>query len=159
MAPAMYTYQLKRFNFGKARSFAPIMIGMKKLPNTPGNTGTKIDDTERQGREHPEGRAIAFGVREHAMGGILNGMSLHGGAIPIGGTFFVFSDYMRGSVRLAAISDRYVLDRDLLLAASPVAFECKRCELPRPPGGYDRVLKRVGIQYCRISSTTAGMSL
>jgi hypothetical protein len=36
---------------------------------------------------------------------------------------------------------------------------CKRCELPRPPGGYDRVLKRVGIQYCRISSTTAGMSL
>jgi hypothetical protein len=38
-------------------------------------------------------------------------------------------------------------------------FRRKRCELPRPPGGYDRVLKRVGIQYCRISSTTAGMSL
>jgi len=35
----------------------------------------------------------------------------------------------------------------------------KRYELPRPPGGYDRVLKRVGIQYCRISSTTAGISL
>ena len=38
-------------------------------------------------------------------------------------------------------------------------FMRKRYELPRPPGGYDRVLKRVGIQYCRICSTTAGMSL
>jgi transketolase len=74
-----------------------------------GNTGTKLDDTELQSREHPEGRAIAFGVREHAMGGILNGLSLHGGAIPIGGTFFVFSDYMRGSVRLAAISEAKVI--------------------------------------------------
>ncbi len=74
-----------------------------------GNTGTKLDGAERQGRDHPEGRALAFGVREHAMGGILNGMSLHGGVIPIGGTFFVFSDYMRGSVRLAAISEAKVI--------------------------------------------------
>ena len=43
------------------------------------------------------------------MGGILNGLSLHGGAIPIGGTFFVFSDYMRGSVRLAALSEAKVI--------------------------------------------------
>ena len=74
-----------------------------------GNTGTKLDDTERQSREHPEGRALAFGVREHAMGGVLNGLSLHGGAIPIGGTFFVFSDYMRGAVRLAALSEAKVI--------------------------------------------------
>jgi transketolase len=74
-----------------------------------GNTGTKLDDTERQSREHPEGRALAFGVREHAMGGMLNGLSLHGGAIPIGGTFFVFSDYMRGAVRLAALSEAKVI--------------------------------------------------
>jgi transketolase len=74
-----------------------------------GNTGTKLDDTERQSREHPEGRAFAFGVREHGMGGILTGMSLHGGVIPIGGTFFVFSDYMRGSVRLAALSQAKVI--------------------------------------------------
>jgi transketolase len=74
-----------------------------------GNTGTKLDDTERQSREHPEGRALAFGVREHAMGGMLNGLSLHGGTIPIGGTFFVFSDYMRGSVRLAALSEAKVI--------------------------------------------------
>jgi transketolase len=70
-----------------------------------GNTGTQLDGTERQSVEHPEGRAISFGVREHAMGAMLTGMSLHGGVLPIGGTFFVFSDYMRGAVRLAALSE------------------------------------------------------
>ncbi len=74
-----------------------------------GNTGTKLDGAERQSIEHPEGRAIAYGVREHAMGGVMNGLSLHGGAVPVGGTFFVFSDYMRGSVRLAAISGAKVI--------------------------------------------------
>jgi transketolase len=74
-----------------------------------GNTGTLLEGTERQSREHPEGRALAFGVREHGMGGILTGLSLHGGTIPIGGTFFVFSDYMRGAVRLAAISQAKVI--------------------------------------------------
>jgi transketolase len=48
-------------------------------------------------------RNFHFGVREHAMGGILNGLALHGGIIPYGGTFLVFSDYMRPSVRLAAM--------------------------------------------------------
>ena len=58
-----------------------------------GNTGTRLDGVERQSFEHPEGRAMAFGVREHAMGGALTGMALHGGTVPIGGTFFTFSDY------------------------------------------------------------------
>ena len=49
------------------------------------------------------GRNFRFGVREHGMGAILNGMALHGGVIPYGGTFLVFSDYMRASVRLAAL--------------------------------------------------------
>ncbi len=74
-----------------------------------GNTGTGLDDTPLQSREHPAGRTLAFGVREHGMGGILNGLSRHGGTIPIGGTFFVFSDYMRGSVRLAALSNTKVI--------------------------------------------------
>jgi transketolase len=52
----------------------------------------------------PGGRNLRFGVREHAMGGILNGMAAHGGFFPFGGTFFVFSDYMRPAVRLAALS-------------------------------------------------------
>jgi transketolase len=51
----------------------------------------------------PGGRNFHFGVREHGMGAILNGMARHGGVIPYGATFFVFSDYMRPSIRLAAL--------------------------------------------------------
>ncbi len=54
--------------------------------------------------ETPEGRNMHFGVREHAMGGVVNGMAAHGGLIPYGGTFLVFSDYMRGALRLSALS-------------------------------------------------------
>ncbi len=53
--------------------------------------------------DDPPGRNIRFGVREHAMGQIVNGLALHGGFIPFGATFLVFSDYMRPSIRLAAI--------------------------------------------------------
>ena len=55
------------------------------------------------------GRYIRFGIREHAMGGILNGMALHGGVIPYGGTFFTFSDYMRPTLRLAALSGAHTI--------------------------------------------------
>jgi transketolase len=48
-------------------------------------------------------RNIRFGVREHGMGGVMNGMALHGGLIPYGGTFLIFSDYMRPPIRLAAM--------------------------------------------------------
>ena len=61
------------------------------------------------------GNNIAYGIREHAMAAIMNGMSLHGGVIPYGGTFFVFSDYMRPAMRLAAlmgIRAIYVLTHD-----------------------------------------------
>ena len=51
----------------------------------------------------PAGRNFHFGIREHAMGAIMNGMGLHGGIIPYGGTFLVFSDYMRPAIRLAAL--------------------------------------------------------
>ena len=52
---------------------------------------------------NPYGRTLHFGVREHAMGSILNGIALHGPTRPYGGTFLVFSDYMRPAVRLAAL--------------------------------------------------------
>ena len=51
----------------------------------------------------PTGRVVHFGVREHAMGSIMNGMSLHGGIRPFGGTFLIFSDYMRPAIRLAGL--------------------------------------------------------
>ena len=50
------------------------------------------------------GRNVHFGVREHAMGAVVNGMAYHGGVIPYGSTFLVFSDYMRGAVRLSALA-------------------------------------------------------
>ncbi len=61
------------------------------------------------------GNNLMYGIREHAMGAIMNGLSLHGGVIPYGGTFFVFSDYLRPSMRLAAlmgIRAVYVLTHD-----------------------------------------------
>jgi len=56
-----------------------------------------------------EGANIAFGVREHAMGSILNGMALHGGLLPYASTFLVFSDYMRPAIRLAALMRLHVI--------------------------------------------------
>ena len=69
-----------------------------------GNTGTKLPDATAQTAETPGGRQTYFGVREHGMGALMVGMARHGGILPIGGTFFVFLDYMRPSVRLAALS-------------------------------------------------------
>jgi transketolase len=68
------------------------------------NTGTTFERDGIQNRDEPGGRQIYYGIREHAQAAALNGMARHGGVLPVGGTFFVFSDYMRPSVRLAALS-------------------------------------------------------
>ena len=73
-----------------------------------GNTGTNIVG-EAMTAATPEGRKLYYGVREHAMGSIANGMALHGGIIPVVGTFLVFADYMRPSVRMAALSSAKVI--------------------------------------------------
>jgi len=57
----------------------------------------------------PAGRNFHFGIREHAMAGVLNGLSLHGGFIPYGGTFLIFADYLRPALRLAALMQRQVI--------------------------------------------------
>jgi transketolase len=80
-----------------------------------GSNKTEIKDAESLLAETPAGRNIHFGIREHAMGGILNGMALHGGLQLFGGTFLIFSDYMRPSIRLAALMGapvRYVFTHD-----------------------------------------------
>ena len=69
-----------------------------------GNTGTKLPDAAQQTAETPGGRQLYYGVREHAMGAAMVGMARHGGILPVGGTFFVFLDYMRPPVRLASLS-------------------------------------------------------
>ncbi len=74
-----------------------------------GNTGTMIKGATAFSAATPEGRLLHFGIREHGMGGVMNGMAAHGGCLPVGGTFFVFSDYMRGSVRVASIQKSRVV--------------------------------------------------
>ncbi len=69
-----------------------------------GNTGTKLKHQRAQSAANPDGRQVYYGVREHGMGAAMVGMALHGGILPVGGTFFVFVDYMRPAVRLAALS-------------------------------------------------------
>jgi transketolase len=69
------------------------------------STNTLIDDGGELQRETPDGRNIRFGVREHAMGAMVNGMTLHGGVRAFGATFLVFNDYMRPAVRLSALMD------------------------------------------------------
>ena len=80
-----------------------------------GNTGARIDGATALSRENPTGRQLHFGIREFAMAGSLTGMAMHGGIVPVGATFFVFSDYMRSAIRVAAISKapvRYLFSHD-----------------------------------------------
>jgi transketolase len=69
-----------------------------------GNTGTKLSGQTAMSHASPEGRQIYYGIREHAMGSAMVGLALHGGVYPAGGTFFVFFDYMKPPIRLAALS-------------------------------------------------------
>ncbi len=80
----------------------PMMMG-GSADLTPSNNTSWPDAKDFQ-KDAPDGRYLRFGIREHAMGSILNGISVSGLARAYGGTFLVFSDYMRGAVRVAAIS-------------------------------------------------------
>ena len=68
-----------------------------------GSNNTRIESSGMFKHRAYHERNIHFGVREHAMGAILNGMALHGGVVPFGGTFLIFSDYMRPAIRLSAL--------------------------------------------------------
>jgi transketolase len=68
-----------------------------------GSNGTFTDTMGEFSAANPGGRYIHYGIREHAMGAAMNGMAAHGGIIPYGGTFLVFSDYERAAIRLAAL--------------------------------------------------------
>lgn len=85
----------------------PTLIGGSGDLTPSNNTLPKGERAMR--RDDLSGRYIHFGVREHTMGGVLNGLSLHGGLFPYGGTFLIFSDYMRPSIRLAAIMHQPVI--------------------------------------------------
>ena len=82
-------------------SLPGLMAGSADLK---GSNGVALGASHAFSKETPDGRYIHFGIREHAMGAIGVGMALHGGVLPVTATFFVFADYMRPAIRLAALS-------------------------------------------------------
>lgn len=99
-------------NAGKAvlNALVPVVPGLVGGgADLTGNTGTEITGAAPFSVTDRQARQVHYGVREHGMGGVMNGMAAHGGVIPFGGTFFVFSDYMRPAVRLAALSELKVV--------------------------------------------------
>jgi transketolase len=86
---------------------APALVGGSA--DLASSTSTLIDGSPDVQRGDFSGRNLRFGVREHAMGAMLNGLAQHGGFIPFGGTFLVFSDYMRPAIRVAALSETHVI--------------------------------------------------
>ncbi len=112
--PEGWDSDIPTFNVGEAMasriaSSKVINAIAPKLPNLIGGSADLAPSTNTNmkglGDFGPEsnGRNMHFGIREHGMGSILNGMSLHGGLIPFGATFMIFSDYMRPPIRLAAL--------------------------------------------------------
>ena len=75
---------------------------------TPSN-GTELRGIRNFSPEDYAGRYFHFGIREHGMGAIMNGMAVHGGVVPFGGTFLIFSDYMRPPIRLACLMRLHVI--------------------------------------------------
>jgi transketolase len=98
---AMATREASGKTLNAIAPFLPSMIGGSADLAPSNNTFVKSMGEFQPGQTI--GRYLRYGVREHAMGGIMNGMAVTDGIIPYGGTFFVFSDYMRGSIRLACI--------------------------------------------------------
>ena len=89
--------------FGQIGEKVPGLIG--GAADLVESTKTVLPGESSFSRSDRLGRNIHFGIREHGMGGIVNGMALHGGVRPYGSTFFVFTDYMRPSIRLSALME------------------------------------------------------
>ena len=85
---------------GIARQYPTFLGGSADLNPS---TKTELIGSGDFGSDDALGRNIHFGIREHAMGAIINGMALHGGVLPFGSTFFVFADYLRPALRLSAL--------------------------------------------------------
>ena len=113
--PAGWDSEMPRFDVGtvlatracSGKVLAAVAAGIPYLvggsADLSGSNLTKVPSTKPISRGEFGGRYIHYGIREHGMGAIMNGLALHGGIRPYGGTFLVFSDYMRPSVRLAAL--------------------------------------------------------
>ncbi len=100
----------------RAASGAVLNAIAPRLPELTGGSADLAGSTNTLIKDEPSllpgqlgGRNMHFGIREHGMGAVMNGMSLHGGIIPYGATFLIFSDYMRPAIRLAALMHQRVI--------------------------------------------------
>ena len=112
-AESMATRKASEIALGAINPVMPETIGGSA--DLTGSNNTLTPGLGIFGRDNPKGRYVHYGVREHGMAAIMNGMAVHGGVAPYGGTFLVFSDYMRGAMRLSALMGRrvvYVLTHD-----------------------------------------------
>ncbi|MEQ1631421.1 MAG: transketolase [Planctomycetota bacterium] len=115
-APSVATRVLSGNVIQRAAELVPSLVGGSA--DLDPSTKTRIKKSPSFSATERNGRNFHFGIREHAMGGILNGMALHGGFLPMGSTFLVFADYMRPAIRLAALMKQpvtFVFTHDSLM--------------------------------------------
>ena len=106
-APTIATRVANKRVIGAIANALPQLIGGSA--DLTGSNGTKSDELEPIVPGAYGGRYLYYGVREHAMGAVMNGMALHGGVIPFGGTFLTFTDYCRPAIRLSALMEIRVI--------------------------------------------------
>ena len=106
-APTIATRVANKRVIGAIADALPCLIGGSA--DLTGSNGTKTDALAPIAPGDYGGRYLYFGVREHAMGAVMNGMALHGGVIPFGGTFLTFTDYCRPAIRLSALMELRVI--------------------------------------------------
>ncbi len=107
------TRKASELALGAINPVAPILVGGSA--DLTGSNNTKTKDLKTFSADSYDGRYVYFGIREFGMAAAMNGMALHGGVVPYGGTFLVFSDYMRNAIRMSAIQQVrviYVLTHD-----------------------------------------------
>ena len=112
-APTLATRKASGQVLSVLTASVPEMIGGSA--DLTGSVNTKTGQTTPISADDFNGRYVYYGVREHAMAAVMNGMALHGGFIPYGGTFLVFADYMRAAMRLSSLMGQrvvYVLTHD-----------------------------------------------
>ena len=106
-APKMATRKASEDVLGELVKSIPNMIGGSA--DLTGSNNTKVQDTQPITADDFSGRYVYWGVREHGMAAAMNGIALHGGFIPYGGTFLVFTDYCRPSIRLSGLMGQRVI--------------------------------------------------
>ena len=107
------TRKASEMALGAINPHAPLMLGGSA--DLTGSNNTKTKDQQAFTAENYAGRYVYYGIREFGMAAAMNGIALHGGCIPYGGTFLVFSDYMRNAIRMSALQHIrviYVLTHD-----------------------------------------------